>query len=124
MVTLDDPVLGKLLLSLGSLCVATEPIIDMGEAALRTFFERACASLGLTIAYRPYSIRRGGATHDYMLHANLGKTVLRGRWGSLTTARIYINDGLAVLSELGVDARAAGLIQQYATLFCTFLQSL
>ena len=49
---------------------------------------------------RPYSIRRGGATQHFRLHGNMADTVVRGRWASASTARIYIEDGLACLAQL------------------------
>ena len=39
--------------------------------------------------YKPYSLRRGGATHDYMLKGILEPILLRGRWHSLAVARLY-----------------------------------
>lgn len=50
--------------------------------------------------YKPYSLRRGGATHDYMLKGILEPILLRGRWHSLAVARLYLEDGLAQLPTL------------------------
>ena len=37
---------------------------------------------------------------DYLLHANLPKTILRGRWRHLRSARIYSNDVLSMEAQL------------------------
>ena len=46
-----------------------------------------------SLGFRPYSLRRGGATHGWLTFADLPRTVMRGRWANLKTAKIYINDG-------------------------------
>ena len=50
--------------------------------------------------YKPYSLRRGGATHDYMQKGILEPILLRGRWHSIAVARLYLEDGLAQLPTL------------------------
>ena len=50
--------------------------------------------------FRPYSLRRGGATFWFLQHGSLGRLLLQGRWATQRTARIYINEGLALLAEL------------------------
>ena len=52
--------------------------------------------------FRPYSLRRGGATHAFTQHGSLDKLLIAGRWQSQKTARIYINQGVAVLAELKI----------------------
>lgn len=52
------------------------------------------------LEYKPYSLRRGGATHDYVQRGLLEPILLRGRWRSLAVARLYIEDGLAQLPQL------------------------
>ena len=50
--------------------------------------------------FRPYSLRRGGATDLFVKTGSLDKVVIAGRWSAVKTARIYINSGLAMLSEI------------------------
>ena len=52
--------------------------------------------------FRPYSLRRGGATYQFNLHGQFDRLLIQGRWQSVKTARIYVNDGLAVLAELTI----------------------
>ena len=73
----------------------------MSGPAFRVFFSKGIAALGLMAhGYRPYSLRRGGATHDLLTDQDLQRSVLRGRWGQLRTAKIYITDGAAIIQEL------------------------
>ena len=50
--------------------------------------------------FRPYSLRRGGATHLFQLHGRFDAIMVLGRWQSASTARLYINSGLAVLADM------------------------
>ena len=45
--------------------------------------------------WKPYSLRRGGATHLYQQTLNWSLVRERGRWNATSTARIYINEGMA-----------------------------
>ena len=71
--------------------------------AWRRRFNLAIAGLKLQeYAYRPYSLRRGGATFFFQHHGSFDRLLVQGRWGAAKTARIYLNDGLAQLSEISV----------------------
>ena len=70
-----------------------------------TAFRKAFASLVNHfqidhLELKPYSLRRGGATHDYMLRGLLEPILLRGRWHSMQVARLYLEDGLAQLPSI------------------------
>ena len=58
--------------------------------------------------FAPYSLRRGGATELWRRTGALGRVTLRGRWAQPATARIYINDGLAILAEMRLPAEPVG----------------
>ena len=58
------------------------------------------------LGFRPYSLRRGGATAWYRRTANLSSTIERGRWASVKTGRIYICDGIGRELELSIPADA------------------
>ena len=49
--------------------------------------------------FRWYSCRRGGATSDFRPHGLMEKILVRGRWESSRTARIYVTDGVRALLE-------------------------
>ena len=91
---------------------------ELSTLAMRRWFDRACSQLGLShSAFRPYSLRRGGATQDFLAHGQRERTLFRGRWGSLPVAKIYITDGIAmqimnslsVTEVAGLNSAAGGL---------------
>ncbi len=49
--------------------------------------------------FRPYSLRRGGATFWFGQHASFSRLLVDGRWQSIKTARAYVNEGLAIMAE-------------------------
>ena len=55
------------------------------------------------LQYRPYSLRRGGATHYFQRWGAFDRLLHFGRWQSVSTARLYVNEGLAVLTELTIQ---------------------
>ena len=52
--------------------------------------------------FRPYSLRRGGATHLFVKCGSLDRVLLAGRWTAIKTAKVYLNSGLAMLTELQI----------------------
>ena len=67
----------------------------------RDIFNSTIAALGFQdFGFRPYSLRRGGATFWMQQHGSLDRLLIQGRWASQKTARIYINEGLALLADL------------------------
>ena len=71
----------------------------------RLLFNEALKALHLTdFEFRPYSLRRGGATWWFSRHHSLDKLLVDGRWSAAKTARIYLNEGLSVLAQLKISA--------------------
>ena len=67
----------------------------------REDFSAALQALQLdTFGFRPYFLRRGGATFWFNKHGSLDRPLLHERWAGAKTARLYINDGLATLADL------------------------
>ena len=82
----------------------------------RKTFNDTLHALGLNkVDFRPYSLRRGGATHFFSTQGMFDKLLVLGRWQSAKTARIYVNQGLSVLAELDVPLNpfAKNLRTQY-----------
>ena len=55
--------------------------------------------------FRPYSLRRGGATFWFSRHGSLDRILLQGQWMAARTARTYLNEGLSVLTEINIPKR-------------------
>lgn len=53
-----------------------------------------------SLGFRPYSMRRGGATWLLQSTGSMELALLKGRWASHRVARIYIADGLSKLPDL------------------------
>ena len=67
----------------------------------RSLFASALEALRLTpLEFRPYSLRRGGATFWFNQHGSFDRLLVQGRWAASKTARIYLNDGLAQLADM------------------------
>jgi hypothetical protein len=116
MVTIDDPFVGYWLSVACSLAPTNAPLLVASPHQFRVFFFRACETLGVAdLKFKPYSLRRGGATFDYLTHRDLARTVLRGRWGDIRTARIYITDGAATIASMNVTPQATAIITQYVS---------
>jgi hypothetical protein len=75
-------------------------LLPKGSFEFRRVFKHLVEELKLTsLGFKPYSLRRGGATHHFRTCGQLSRTVVKGRWTNARTARVYINEGLAVLAS-------------------------
>ena len=84
-----------------STCLAPSPV------KWRSLFSECLSALGLaSFQFRPYSLRRGGATFWFSKHQSLDRILVQGRWAAQRTARIYLNEGLAVLASMQIDFKA------------------
>ena len=70
---------------------------------MRHRFKTLCSDLHLPEGIAWYSLRRGGATHLFRITNNLPLVCLIGRWGNQKTARIYVTDALAQLTEISLS---------------------
>ena len=96
----DKVVAGVLRVACSQVGVNDRLFPDSGQR-FRTLFENAlgeCLLVGQ--GFRPYSLRRGGATADFLMHMSIQNTMLRGRWMSLKACRIYVTEGQEALTRL------------------------
>lgn len=71
----------------------------------RDGFRKLCSHFHVChLAFKPYSLRRGGATFLLQEGAPLEAIVLRGRWKSVAVASLYLQDALALIPSLCVPA--------------------
>lgn len=72
-------------------------------AGWRALFSECLTGLGLEAhQFRPYSLRRGGATHWFAKHQSFDRIMVQGRWHTHKSARIYLNEGLAMLASMAL----------------------
>ena len=118
-----DPWIVKLLYVYMQHRGSTEPLSDVRATTHRTRLARAAAALNLDFGLRWYSIRRGGATEHFRRRRDMPTLMELGRWRSQTTARIYVTEGLQLLTEMAIPRATqqqlryrAGLLRQDAAL--------
>ena len=66
------------------------------------------------LEFKPYSLRRGGATYLMQQGVPLDTILLRGRWHSLAVARLYLQDGMALLPSLRIPPTDLPRVMEYA----------
>ena len=104
-ISLDDEIVLLLLTTLLQVrkdkgCLETL-LWNQSSQAFRQQFKKLCHDFGLDhLQFRPYSLRRGGATDFFQKTLSMEATLLRGRWESSRVAKLYINDGLSFLPTL------------------------
>ena len=75
-------------------------LVQVSATAFRQWFVRALSATDLQNAsYKPYSLRRGGATQVFIETQSYAAVCQRGRWASERTTRVYIQDSVALLTE-------------------------
>ena len=84
------------------------------------FMECLCSLKLETWNFRPYSLRRGGATCLFVKVGSLDRVLILGRWTAVKTAKIYLNSGLAMLADLQIPPRQ---LRPFHTVFSNFMSS-
>ena len=72
--------------------------------------------------FTPYRFRRGGATFDFVIHANLDRNLLRGRWMCYRTARLYIRQGEEMLSRIALGGSQQAKAEHFRLIFLKVVQ--
>ena len=94
---------------------------DMPAAKARVMFADFLKGLELThLGLRWYSLRRGGATHHFCKFGQMESTLVRGRWESSRTARIYLTEGMAALQETALKDWQIQLAAHFAKILVEF----
>ena len=97
--------------------VSSSKFLAPKPATWRKLFNESLEALGMSqLGFRPYSLRRGGATFWFSKHQSLDRILVQGRWQTQRSARIYINEGLAILASLQIpvqDPRIKPFLQIY-----------
>ena len=78
-------------------------------------FKRYCQRFDLLPhKFRPYSLRRGGATWVFRVTGSMETALVKGRWWSHRVARIYIADALSYLPGLTFSAKAKDMLRTWS----------
>jgi len=82
----------------------SEPLLRRGADHFRKCFKLFLQAFALEdLLLNVYSLRRGGATWDFLSHQSMERTLLRGRWASTSSARVYLQDATAMVTHLRLD---------------------
>ncbi|CAE8673485.1 unnamed protein product, partial [Polarella glacialis] len=88
-----------------------ELLADITSARFSVLWNEAIKACGLgDWHFSPYCLRRGGATRYFQQTGFLDRCCHIGRWQDSKTARIYIEDGLAVLCRLSLDNKCEAVL--------------
>jgi hypothetical protein len=99
-VTFQEPFVAQVAAAQMLTLMPGDAIISYSQATFRDRFNQVLEHLNLVdFGFKPYSLRRGGATFIFRESNALSPVVVRGRWSNARTARIYINEGLATLAQ-------------------------
>ena len=104
---LDDAASVLMLRAWLSRAMPGDVLLPRGALEFRKTFAQLLEALQLeSVGYKPYSLRRGGATAFFKKTGNMSLTCLRGRWSSEKTARIYVNEAMAHMTEVSIPDAA------------------
>ena len=122
MVTIEDAVVRQVVQTLidvrAAKLTAHLPIWQSSGTSFRQTFHRYLRFFRVEhLCFRPYSLRRGGATAFFQATGSMEATLLRGRCGSSGVARIYLCDALSQLPRLQIDPATRKVIQRYLSYF-------
>ena len=103
---------------LASQGISKTPCWNYSGSSFRSLFNKALTELDLLpLNFRPYSLRRGGATYEFQSHGLMEKVLLRGRWKNSNIARLYICDGLSMLTRLKIPWKGKQLVAYFSSVF-------
>lgn len=87
------------------------PLWSGSGGQFRQQFSRLCEIFGLQEhQFRPYSLRRGGATHLFQETKSMEAALLRGRWESSRVAKLYISDALSYLPSIVMSSHTRSMM--------------
>ena len=90
------------------------PIWRGSKSAFRLRFKQYCRSFKVYhLGFRPYSLRRGGATALFQDTLSYDAALDQGRWSSIRAAKLYIQDGLARLPALTLSPDTQALVDHW-----------
>ena len=106
--------LRTLVLSRKDLGTMALPLWSKTAAQFRSRFKTLCELMGLQqFSFRPYSLRRGGATALFQQSNSMELALIRGRWESSRVARLYISDGLSFIPSIKLSAHTQLFMEVY-----------
>jgi hypothetical protein len=116
-VIVDDPVVANYARQVLAMLPPQSKLWTRSQADFRSFFQGALGRIGCPIGmFQPYSIRRGGASWDFLVHQNKERTLFKGRWKGLRTAQIYVQLANMVKTDIQLPQQARETCDSWAAL--------
>ncbi|CAE8596455.1 unnamed protein product, partial [Polarella glacialis] len=97
-----------------------ELVLTLSPPLFRKLFESLKLLFHVSDNLSMYFLRRGGGAWNFVSPGSMEKTLLRGRWSTSSTARIYLQDAVAAMSKLKLNLKQKAMIAY----FSKFLQKL
>ena len=98
-------------------------LIEHSPARFRQYFAEAVRDTGLDhLPVRPYSLRRGGASHLFRQSGSYSLVTERGRWARLETSRIYISEAAAQTASIRLPTRAQATLSAHRRRWLKFVE--
>ena len=103
-VTVHDSHLVEWISALLSRRLPGDSLLACNAASFRKYFRDLCKFFLLEdFEFKPYSLRRGKATFWFRSTNSFQSVIHRGRWENSKTARIYVTEGLSMLTEIALN---------------------
>jgi hypothetical protein len=112
-VTLEDPAVIYWLRQLAPR--GDKLLLNMQPPQLRAWFMVNLGRLRVKEKFLLYSLRRGGATADFLQHQDATRCLLRGRWKDLRTFMLYLKAPEAL--KMADSYAASPEVEQHARSF-------
>ena len=100
---IDDPWLVQALANYVAPLAPGDYLRTASPGLMRTRLKDLLSELHLGEGYQWYSCHRGGATYAFRTSNNLSHVCFVGRWNHIKTARVYLTDALAQLTEIRLE---------------------
>lgn len=102
-----------------------ETLLDLTPNKFRAMLRLYCSFLDLEPCnFTGYSLRRGGASHAFASGQSFDQLLVKGRWQSVKTARVYLDSGPAQLIQMRLPAEATAKVQVFGRIVSNFIEQL
>ena len=100
-------------------------LLSLSPQQLRTWFTAALRQLQIEEPFMLYSLRRGGATADFLAHQSVERCMLRGRWRDIRTLTLYLKapEALRMAGEATMNAEVVRRAAHFQATSCVLQHS-
>ncbi len=104
---------------------STDSLLSVSANQFRSMLRLFCTFLNLEACnFTGYSLRRGGASHAFASGQSFDQLLVKGRWQSVKTARVYLDSGRSQLIQIRLPEAAVSKVQVFADHASRFIEQL